>query len=223
MLSREIIAGTIKKEKIVSILRGVPRDKLIKTIEAIHKGGVSSVEITLNHTSNESYAESLACISMAREYFGDSCILGAGTVISEDDVINASNAGACFIVSPNTDERAIKKTRELNMVSLPGAYTPSEICNAYTWGADFVKVFPLNKENAVSYMTALNGPLAHIPKLAVSGVDLTNLEDVMKAGAVGVGIGKNIAGGFVKDYVSDEDFEKITSSAKQYTQILSKL
>lgn len=220
MVSRERIISTIRSEKIVSILRGIPNDKLIRTIEAIHKGGISCVEITLNHSTQESYRETLDAIALARKHFGNDCMLGAGTVVNEDDVIAANNAGARFIVSPNTDERSIRKTRELMMVSLPGAYTPSEICNAYAWGADFVKVFPLEKSTAASYMTALNGPLAYIPKIAVAGVSLENLEEVMKAGAVGIGIGKNIAGAFVKDYNTDADFEKITENAAKYISVL---
>ena len=220
-MPREKIIGIIKRDKIVSILRGVPKDKLIRTIEAIHEGGINAVEVTLNHTSQEAMSESLECILLAREHFGDSMAVGAGTVIDEDDVIRASNAGALFIVSPNTDERAIKMTRSLGMVSLPGAYTPTEICEAYRWGADFVKVFPLEKSTAAGYIRNLKGPLAHIPLIAVGGVGTDNLDDVMKAGACGVGIGKNIAGAYVKDYVGD-DFKKITASARAYTEILKK-
>ena len=217
---REKIIETIKKEKIVSILRGIPCDKIVKTIEAIHKGGVSAVEITLNHTSEKALEESLECIRTARAHFGKQALIGAGTVIDADDVVKAANAGADFIVSPNTNEQAIKKTRELGLVSLPGAYTPTEICQAYSWGADFVKVFPLDSLTCVKYIKALKGPLAHIPLVAVSGVSTDNLADVMNAGACGVGIGQNIAGAFVKDFTCDADYEKITANAKAFTDVL---
>ncbi len=220
-MTRESIIEAIKRDKIVSILRGVPKDKLIRTIEAIHEGGVNAVEITLDHTSESAIANSLDCITLAREHFGDEVAIGAGTVIDEDDAVRVSNAGALFVVSPNADERAIKKTRTLGMVSLPGAYTPTEICAAYRWGADFVKVFPLEKATAASYIKSLKGPLAHIPLIAVGGVSPDNLDEVMSAGACGVGIGRNIAGAFVKDYDGD-DFKKITASAKAFTDILKK-
>lgn len=219
---RERIIETIKKEKIVSILRGIPADKLIKTIEAIHKGGISCVEVTLNHTSPENLKASLDAISLASAHFGKDAMIGAGTVITAEDVELAAKAGAKFIVSPNTNREAIVRTRELGLVSLPGAYTPTEICNAYAYGADFVKVFPLEASTAVKYVKALKGPLAHIPLVAVSGVSVDNLEDVIKAGACGVGIGQNIAGAFVKDFTSDADFEKITANAKAFRDILAK-
>ena len=98
------------------------------------------------------------------------------------------------------------------MVSMPGAYTPSEIQLAHTSGADFVKIFP-----AVSlgpeYIKAVKAPLSHIKLLAVGGIDENNIKSYLKAGACGFGIGSNIVD---KKLIDNNDFKGITELAKRY-------
>ena len=128
----------------------------------------------------------------------------------------AYNAGAEFIISPDSYEGVIRKTRELGMVSIPGVFTPTEAANAHRWGADFVKLFP-NSELKISYLKALTVPLSHIKFLAVGGVDASNLTDYLAAGAKGVGVATAIAD---KKAIFAGDYDEITRRAKAFTDLL---
>lgn len=210
----------ISERKMIVILRGIPDDKIIKTVGAIIKGGCNLVEITFDHTSTEALARTPAQIKAVKDHFGDEVEIGAGTVLDGNDVCAAKNAGATFMISPNTDESVIKTTKKLGLVSIPGAYTPTEICNAYNWGADFIKLFPLTG-NAAEYIKAVKAPLKHIPLLAVGGVTVENVEEFFSAGAVGFGIGSAIAkGNEVAKFETDEDFDIITERVKKFVSAI---
>ena len=141
--------------------------------------------------------------------------MGAGTVTSLEMLEGAYNAGAKFIVSPDTNPEVIKATVEKGMVSMPGAMTPTEIITAYKCGADFVKVFPVLNLGA-DYIKAVRGPYNHIPLLAVGGVNEKNMGDFIKAGACGVGVGGNLVN---KDWIAKGEFEKITELAKEFVKV----
>ena len=137
--------------------------------------------------------------------------VGAGTVTSVELVDMAAEAGALYMISPDMDEEVIKRTRELGLVSMPGAYTATEAKKAYNAGADFVKLFPCIGD-APAYVKALCAPLSHIPFLAVGGVDANNANAFIKAGAVGVGVGSSLVN---KKWVDAGEYEKITEEAKK--------
>lgn len=211
----------INKEKIIVILRGIPEDKIINTVGAIIGGGISLVEITFDHTSKETLLNTANLIRAVKQHFGDEIEIGAGTVIDANDVIMAKDAGATFLISPNTSKEVIELTKKFRLVSIPGAYTPTEICNAYSWGADFVKIFPVTG-NPVEYLKAIKAPLKHIPVLAVGGVNPDNASEVLKAGAVGVGVGSNIVkASEAQSFETAEDFEIITKRVRRFTDAVS--
>ena len=219
--ARQNIIEKIRREKMIAILRGIPEDKLIPTVRAIADGGCTLVEVTFDHTSAETLDITKRGIAALCEHFGDTVAVGAGTVLDCNDVFAAKNAGAAFLISPNTDEAVITSTRKMGLVSIPGAYTASEVCNAYKWGADFVKLFPLCGD-PVEYIRALRAPLRHIPMLAVGGVCPENLKQVMKTGVSGVGIGSGIAvGSEIEQYTAESDYTVITERVKTYRRILS--
>ena len=124
--------------------------------------------------------------------------------------------GAEFIISPDCCESVIKRTKKLGMVSIPGAFTATEAANAHRYGADFVKLFP-NSEVKISYLKALIAPLSHIKFLAVGGVNVSNLQDFIAAGARGVGVATAIVD---KKAIIARDYEKITCLAKEFTSLL---
>ena len=123
-------------------------------------------------------------IEMLVKNFEGRMLIGAGTVIRENQVELTKSAGGKFIISPDTCQRVIEKTRELEMVSMPGALTPTEIQTAHSFGADFVKLFPVNMFG-VEYVKAVKAPLSHIKLLAVGGIDENNIADYLAAGASG--------------------------------------
>ena len=142
---------------------------------------------------------------------GDKMIFGAGTVTSLQTLELAKNAGARFVVSPDTNEAVIKATVAAGMVSMPGAMTPTEILTAHEYGADFVKVFPTSGLGA-SYIKAVCGPINHVRLLAVGGVSEKNVAEFLKAGCVGAGVGGNLVN---KEWIKNGEFEKITAVAKE--------
>lgn len=211
---REQIIKTIEQEKLVVIVRGVAREQLIPLAESMYAGGVRLLEITYSANGAVSDEDTAENIRMLAEHFKERMYIGAGTVMKPEQVELTKKAGGCFIISPDTYEAVIKKTRELEMVSMPGALTATEIQNAHRAGADFVKMFPITNMGT-SYVKAVKAPLSHIRLLAVGGVNLNNMKDYLKAGVCGFGVGSNIID---KKMLAEEDYAGITALAKAYVE-----
>ena len=215
---REHIIQQIQEKKIISIVRGVAPEKILRVAEALYAGGVTLIEVTFNQKDPASWPETAQAISAIRNSMGDKMLVGAGTVTSTELVELAAKAGAAYIISPDTDPAVIQRTKELGLVSLPGAYTPTEAKQAYNAGADFVKLFPCVGD-APAYLKAISAPLSHIKFLAVGGVSADNVADFLKAGAVGVGVGSCLVS---KKWVDAGEYDKITEEAKRFVANISK-
>ena len=213
MLNRNEIIKDIEENKIIVIMRGFSTEQLIASVDAMEKGGIRLVEVTFDQTGATSDDTTAAYIRTLKERFEGRVRIGAGTVMTETQVEMAYNAGAEFIISPDCCEAVIKRTRELGMVSIPGAFTPTEAANAHRFGADFVKLFP-NSEVKVSYLKALVAPLSHIKFLAVGGVNHENMAEYFAAGAKGIGVATAIAD---KRSIFAGDYEDITRRAGLFT------
>lgn len=209
----------ILKSKIIAIIRGQGRENLFKIADALYNGGVSCMEITYNSSKPETDEETAKTLSMLIEKFGDKMSFGSGTVLNERQVELTRAAGGEFIISPNVNVNVIKKTKELGLLSIPGAYSPSECQLACEAGADYVKLFPVVNLGA-DYLKAIAAPLSHIKFMAVGGVTAENLVDYMKAGAVGIGTGGDLVN---KEAVKNGEFDKITERAKQYVKAIKTL
>ena len=209
---KNTVIRAVEENKLIVIIRGVEKQKLIPLCEALHRGGVRLVEVT--YPQGKDPAETADSISMLKKHFGDRMHIGAGTVLTEEQVTLTREAGGEFIISPNVCEAVIRKTCELGMVSMPGALTPTEIMAAHAAGADFVKLFPISTFGT-EYIKAVRAPLSAVKLLAVGGVDLTNMEGYMKAGVSGFGIGSSITD---KKMISEENFEGIEALAKEYVE-----
>lgn len=203
----------IEENKIITIVRGVTKDKIIPLVSALYDGGMRLVEVTFDQSGKFDKEYTMDLIStIAKEFEGKMCV-GAGTVMDEQQVEAAYKAGAKYIISPDTNEAVIKKTVELGMVSIPGSFSPTEAAFAHRCGADFVKMFPAG-ELGMSYIKAVRAPLSHIKMLAVGGVDEKNLSDFLALGISGVGIGSGVV---KKDLIEKGEFDKITELARAYT------
>lgn len=211
---RELTVKTIDENKIIVIVRGVDRDKLIPLCEAMYDGGIRLVECTYDSRGEIHDGDIAENIRLLSEHFDGRMLIGAGTVLTERQVELTQAAGGKFIISPDTCEAIIKKTRELGLVSIPGALTPTEVESAHRYGADFVKIFPVNYMG-VEYIKDLKAPLSHIKMLAVGGVTPDNMTEYFDAGASGVGIGSGIVN---KKLIADGKFGAITPLAKNYTE-----
>ena len=137
---RQETIDQIKKEKLIVIVRGIERKKLIPLAEAMYNGGIRLLEVTYSANGKVSDEKTAENIRALVTHFGNKMCIGAGTVLTEKQVELTKNAGGCFIISPNTKESVIKRTVGLGMVSIPGAFSPSEIEAAHEFGADFVKL-----------------------------------------------------------------------------------
>ncbi len=206
----------IEENKIIVIVRGVEREKLIPLVKAMYDGGIRLVECTYDASGKISDEEISSNIKMLCDYFKDKMIIGAGTVLTENQVKLTAEAGGKFIISPDINLGIIAYTKTCGLVSIPGALTPSEVASAIRYGADFVKVFPVDLFGP-KYIKTLKAPLTHAKLLAVNGITAYNMEEYLSAGAVGVGVGSGIVN---KKMIENDDFAGITKLAKEYTEKL---
>lgn len=205
--------STILESKVIAIVRGLDGG-YEPLAQAMYDGGIRAIELTFNQKDPTQHTKTTDGIRKIRELMGDKMLVGAGTVTSVELAEMAYEAGAQFIVSPDTDPDVIRRTKELGMVSMPGALTPSEIKQAHKAGADFVKVFPVGNLGS-GYIKAVRGPLNHIRMLAVGGVSEKNVAEFIKAGCVGVGVGGNLVN---KDWIANGEFDKIRALAQELCQ-----
>lgn len=215
---RDDTLNAIFQYKVIAIVRGLEPEKMKKLAEALLKGGVRLIEITFAQNKPETWNDTADGIRMLNETFGGDLFAGAGTVIAPSQLEMAREAGARYIISPNVDASIIAKTREMDMVSLPGAMTPSEVVNAYSAHADIVKVFPVGNLGS-GYLKALKAPLSHIPIMAVGGVNEKNAEEFLHAGACGLGVGGNLVN---KEWIANGEFNRITALAREFTHAVER-
>lgn len=213
---KQKVIDSIIENKIIVIVRGIKREYLIPTANALYEGGIRLLEVTFDASQKISWEENAENIKMLCDELKGRMHIGAGTVINTEQVEMVSKAGGEFIISPDTFEDVIKKTNELGMVSIPGALTPSEIRCAARAGADFVKLFPIGSLGT-AYIKAVCAPLNNIKLLAVGGIDENNISEYMKTGIYGFGIGSGI---IKKDVIEAGKFNEITKLAEAYINAL---
>ena len=212
---REQIINTVREKKIIVIARGVEKEKLIPLTEALYEGGIRLLETTYSADGKISDDETAENIKMLSSHFDGRMYIGAGTVLTDKQIELTKNAGGKFIISPDTNGAVIKKTRELGMVSIPGALTPSEMQSAHLYGADFVKLFPVCSLGT-EYVKLIKTPLSHIELLAVGGIQQNDMAEYLAAGVSGFCIGSNIID---KNALAKNNYKAITELAKEFVSI----
>jgi len=169
--------------EIIAILRGVRPDEVVGIGEALVAAGITRIEVPLNSP------EPFRSIRLLADACGDRALVGAGTVLSPEDVQRVAEAGGRLIVSPDTNAQVIAATRAAGLLSYPGVMTPTECFTAIRAGADGLKVFPGELVGPVG-LKALRAVLPkEIPVYAVGGARPDNFVDWAAAGASGFGIG----------------------------------
>lgn len=206
----------IEENKIIVIIRGLDTEQLEKAVAAMYRGGIRLVEVTFDQSEKVSDETTAGYISMLCKKFGDRMLIGAGTVMSPEQVRVAAGAGARFIISPDTYEPVIRETVKLELISIPGVMTATEAANAHRYGADFVKLFPAG-QFAPSFLRDLCTPLCHVRFLAVGGITPENLREFGAAGAHGYGISSGIVN---KAAVARGDYGLIEELARKYVSLL---
>lgn len=209
---REAVIQKILEEKVIAIARGYTCEECVNLARALCAGGVKLLELTFDQKSEEARLDTAASLRVLNREMGDQMVFGAGTVTTVEMVQLARDAGAKFIISPDMDPAVIKATVEAGMVSIPGVLTPTEIKQAHVCGADFVKVFPASSVGP-GYIKAVAAPLNHIRMLAVGGVDGSNVQQYLAAGAVGAGVAGCL---FKKEWIAEGQWDRITEACKVF-------
>lgn len=202
----------VKSSKIIAIVRGLSPAYMLKLADALYAGGIDLMEVTFNQQKPETWQDTAAAIKAIGEHMQGRMLAGAGTVITDEQLELAYQAGAKYIITPNTNPELIRRVKELGLCAFPGAFTPSEIVEAYRAGADAVKVFPAGNLGP-SYIKAIRAPLSNIPLMAVGGVNEKNTADFLAAGCCGVGVGGNLVN---KEWIENGEWDKITALAAEY-------
>ena len=209
---RNTVINAVKENKVISIVRLPDKETLIPAVEALYEGGIRLIEVTFDRSGKISAEEICSMISALVKHFEGRMYIGAGTVTHLNEVDLAVNAGATFIISPNCDHEIIERSRELGAVSIPAAFTPSEIVCALNNGADYVKLFPADQVSR-GYVKAVSAPISDAKLLAVGGVSAENARDFMDMGFYGIGVGSNL---YNKKLIANGDYEAMTKLAKQF-------
>jgi len=195
---------------IVAIIRGFEPDVCLKLAEAYYKGGIELVEVTFNQKDPDSWKDTASAIKSISNRFAGVMKVGAGTVLTEEQLTICEDAGGEFMVTPNVNTSLIKRCVSDGLMAMPGAMTPSEAVEAFNAGASYVKIFPAGVLGP-AYIKALRAPLSHIPFLAVGGIGPDNIADFIKAGCVGAGVGGNLTN---KEWIAAGQWDKITEVAR---------
>lgn len=212
------IIKSIEENKIIAICRGIYGQDLVNLVTSINEGGVNLVEVTFDQNDPKCIEKTGEAIKLLSETFEGKVDVGAGTVITREQVLAAKNAGAKYIISPNVNLDIIKYTNELGMVSMPGAMTPSEIIAADQAGADFVKIFPAGTLG-LKYIKDISGPINHVRFVAAAGVTPENLQDFLDLGFAGAGISNYLTN---KKMVQEGKLDILKEHAQELVNIVKK-
>lgn len=199
---------------IVAIIRGFKPEVCLRLAQAYYEGGINMVEVTFNQKDPDSFKDTAAAIKAIKSRFGTSMKVGAGTVLTEEQLNICEDAGGEFMVTPNTNVELIKKCVADSLIAMPGALTPTEAVMAHNAGAQYVKIFPAGSLGP-EYVKAIMAPLSHIKFLAVGGISPANIADYIKAGCVGAGVGGNLTN---KEWISAGEWDKISEVARSLVQ-----
>jgi 2-dehydro-3-deoxyphosphogluconate aldolase/(4S)-4-hydroxy-2-oxoglutarate aldolase len=187
--------------------------------QAVAAGGIRLIEITWNRDSlrDSSDARSPQLIAQLCHELPD-CTIGTGTILHQEQLQQAIEAGAKFLFSPHVDPALIATAVAAGVPIVPGALSPTEIVRAWEAGASCVKVFPIGAVGGASYIKSLQGPLGDIPLIPTGGVTLENAQDFISAGAIAVGISGDL---FPKSLIAAGDWDAIAQRAKTLVKMLS--
>ncbi len=210
MSSRSEIIEAVKEYKLISIVRGVEKNKALEIADALYQGGVKLIEVTFN---TEGAVEMIEAIN---KEFGDKMYVGAGTVLDSETAKQAINAGAEYILSPSLNENMVNTCNRYGKVAVPGVATPTEAVEAMQVGADLIKFFPAAASGA-NYLKSVRGPLDHVEIIAVGGVSIDNALDFLDAGAVGLGVGSSLV---KNELIEAGNFEGIKQNASNFINLI---
>lgn len=198
----------LKKNKIIAVVRNDDLKTTGDFATACIDGGIRLLEVIITGSGSYELIEELSGV--------EGIAIGAGTVLNTDMAKNARDAGAKFIVSPHTDVEIIGYTKSNGLISIPGAFTSSEIMNAYNMGADYVKIFPASSVGP-GYVKAIKEAMPFIKILVTGGININNAGDFISAGASLLGIATALNGG-----ATSFDKERVKKNSEKFINLIDK-
>jgi len=200
------IRSQIERLGLLAVLRGPSPELTIAMVDALVAGGVRGIEITYTTPKAEEVVTTL------KRQYGSSIVLGMGTLTEPEQVEEALAAGAQFLVSPHCDPILGQRMVASGLLAMIGALTPTEVLQAHRLGADIVKLFP-GSLGGPSYMQSLRGPFPQIRMMPTGGVNLSNVAEWFKAGAVAIGVGSELC---PAAWAREGRFDEITARAREF-------
>lgn len=205
-MRRQETLKKIEDSGVIAVIRLSDVKKLEKIIESLAKGGMSALEITMTTPG------ALDIMKELSQNNTSGFLIGAGTVLDPETARMAIVAGAEFIVGPVLNIDVIKMAHRYDKVVIPGAFTPTEILNAWDHGADIVKVFPATAVGP-KYFKDVMGPLPQVKLTPTGGVSLDNASEFIKAGACCLGVGSALLD---KKMIAGSDWDGLAEKAAAF-------
>ncbi len=204
-MDKEMVLSKLTDAGLVAVVRANNAEEAIKISDACLEGGCPSIELTFTVPGADKVIEELA-----KKYSGGEMLLGAGTVLDSETARIAILSGANYIVSPGFDLETAKLCNRYRLPYMAGCMTITEVIRAMEAGVDIVKIFPADLFGP-KIIKDIRGPLPHAKMMPTGGVDVSNVKEWIKAGAVAVGAGSSLTAG-----AKTGDYAKITETAKQF-------
>jgi 2-dehydro-3-deoxyphosphogluconate aldolase/(4S)-4-hydroxy-2-oxoglutarate aldolase len=211
-MNKQEILAKIKEIGLIAVIRGPSPDLTDKMVEALMAGGVSGIEITYSTPNGTDVVKNL------NANLGERILLGMGTLTRMEQVKEAKEAGARFIVSPICEPELGRAMVASGLTVMIGALTPTEVYQAYCLGSDVVKLFP-GSLTGPAYVKALKGPFPEIPLMPTGGVSKENVSEWFAAGVVAVGAGSELC---PPAWAKEGRFSDITARAQEFVEAVRK-
>lgn len=209
-MNKDEVRSLIKRIGIVPVVRASSPLEARFAAEAVWRGGIPIVEITMTVPGAVEVISELARTT-------PEVLTGAGTVLDAETAQRCVDAGARFLVSPGLDVKTVEFATRSNVLIMAGALTPTEVLTAWKAGADFVKIFPCAQVGGASYIKALKGPLPQVPLVPTGGVNLETAASYLLAGAAALGVGGEL---ILKEAVQSRRAELIRDMASRFVNIV---
>ena len=202
------ISSIIRETGVIAIMRAQSSDQLIAAADAIKRGGVRAIEVTMTTPG------ALHVIAEAKGRYGSDVIFGAGTVLDAETGRAAILAGADFVVSPTLNLELVALCNRYSIPVAPGCYSPTEVLTGWQAGADFIKLFPASV-GGPGLVKAILAPLPQVRIIPVGGVNMETAADFIRNGAEALGVGSSLVN---QDLLDSGDLEELTRRAAAYVQ-----
>ena len=208
----ESVISRIEQIGIVPVVRAATVHEATRAVQAICAGGIPVVEITMT------VPDAVKVIGEVSQQYGQTVLIGAGTITTAEQAELSIRAGAQFLVSPGLAVPVLSVARKAGVLAIPGALTPTELMNAHENGAQLVKIFPCGNVGGPKYLRSLRAPFPNAKLIPTGGVNVTNAADYIAAGAFALGVGADLVDATA---LREGNLDKITAAARELVKAVA--